>query len=390
MRANTSHLYLSAAAVFAVLLAAQTATAQTIPCKTDRDCPDKGLCMTGKCQIPTPKPEPQPPAPTPAPTAPTPECTADSDCTGANTACQGGKCVTTPAPAPAPSPAPGPMVPGCASDKDCPGEQVCIQGGCGAPPSEPEAVGCVRDVDCKGDRICVSGECVEPTDAYKQPKLQQYKDIPMTGEPNWFQGYLQVSGVLQIASWGGWTSNNPTEEETSPEGEISANIWGGIHVAAYYAPVEIVQVGAFFMFTTGDVEVKEDQKLFPAIEDSGKINTFGVTIKVGGRPTGHVWVGGALDVGYAMWDFENFLFESKDFRADSVLIFPRVAVDILAVDSSGFKLAFPLSVGAIITPYAYGEFSVPGIDPKAEIEPWVISPAVTLGIALGGGRPTEM
>jgi hypothetical protein len=252
-------------------------------------------------------------------------------------------------------------------------------------------MGCVRDVDCKGDRICVSGECVTPGEGgVKMPTLAEYKDEPMTGEPNWMQGYLQVSGLLQIHSWGRWSSNNPTEEVDTPEGDIEANVWGGVHVAAYYAPVEIVQLGAFFMFNTGETEINEDNNYFDKIENDARMNTVGASIKVGGRPTGHVWVGGCLDVGYAMWDFEEIAPNEDDFRAHAVLIFPKVEIDVLAVDSGGFKLAFPIAIGAIATPYAFGSYDIDGVDADAEIEPWEISPAVTAGIILGGGRPETM
>jgi len=387
---------IAAAATLALSLVASNAGAQE--CKTDRDCPDKGLCMAGKCTTPTPPPVAPTPAPVPAPApapAPLPQCTTATDCTGANMACVDGKCVEqqpAPAPAPAPTPAPTPLAPGCARDTDCPGEQVCRDGNCGAPVEPVTPMGCVRDVDCKGDRICVSGECVTPGEGgVKLPSLAEYKDEPMTGEPNWMLGYLQVSGLLQIHSWGRWVGNNPDGMlDDGPEGDLSANVWGGVHVAAYYAPVEIVQVGAFFMFNTGEIEIKEDHGYFNKFDNDARMNTVGASIKVGGRPTGHVWVGGALDVGYAMWDFEEIAPEEKDFRAHSVLIFPRVAIDILAVDSGGFKLAFPISVGAIATPYAFGSYDIDGVDEDAEIEPWVISPAVTAGIILGGGRPETM
>jgi hypothetical protein len=378
----------------ALLLAASAAAAQAVPCKTDRDCPDKGLCMTGKCKLPKPPPVAPIPAPTPAP-APAPECAADKDCAGANMVCTDGKCVEQqPAPAPAPAPAPKPLpkaVPGakgCVADSDCPGQQVCRNGGCGAPVEPTYPAGCVRDTDCKGQRICISGECVEPGEGYKVPTLQKYKDIPMTGEPNWMIGYLQVSGLLQIHSWGSWSATDPNDTyEQNLQGDYDGGVWGGIHVAAYYAPVEIVQVGAFFMFTTGGFEFDEDHDYLADVdtEGSGMINSFGVTIKVGGRPAGHVWVGGIIDVGYAMWDFEGTAFD-EEFRADAVMIFPRVGIDILAVDSNGFKLAFPLSVGAIATPYAYTEVSWNNSD----IEPWMISPAVTAGLILGGGRAETM
>lgn len=395
---KADHIYrrvaIGAVALLALSLAASTAVAQT-PCKTDRDCPNKGLCMAGKCSTPAPPPTTDPtPAPAPAP-APLPECTAATDCAGADMTCVDGKCVEQqPAPAPAPAPAPVPPAPGCARDTDCPGEQVCRDGNCGAPVAPEPTLGCVRDVDCKGDRICVSGECVTPGEGdVKLPTLAEYKDIPMTGEPNWFQGYLQISGLLQIHSWGRWSSNDPTGAlDPKPEGDVQGNVWGGVHVAAFYAPVEIVQVGAFFIFTTGTMELTEDSKYdgFHKLSGDAMINSFGVSIKVGGRPTGHVWVGGAVDVGYAMWDFDEFLLGETDFRAHAVLIFPRVAIDILAVDTGGFKLAFPISVGAIATPYAYGESDLPTYDPDIEVEPWVISPAVTAGIALGGGRPSKM
>jgi hypothetical protein len=308
------------------------------------------------------------------------------------------------------------------------------------------AAQCETDVDCKGDRICENGTCVEaPTGVIPgatpppapqpapqpapapapQPAVPPAAAPPPVDTTGWFdKGYGEISVPFVFHGWGGWfTSLDSVEvggdtrdfDDNDSDGDLEAKFRGGLRLSGYFAASKNFQIGAYYMFFKGegdaampeadsnpdDWDELDDLMVHLGEQGSGGgydervqldlvSNSLGATIKAGTQ-LGRVWLGLGLDVGVL---FHKFEVTDQNFETEAmigVLVYPRLAIDIMVLNTGSFKMAITTSLGAMGTyakgkPFDRAEEGEDGIMyhlRDAEEKYYLVSPVMTVGLALG-------
>ena len=239
---------------------------------------------------------------------------------------------------------------------------------------------CTKDTECKGDRICRSGACEDPvpaapanppgTDQLVAPVITppgpvgpavvglpqsgpgmplspdanaeqptQVDDLPASDgveEPaasHGFSIYGEMAGLVSFQSWIG------DSREDAGYGFFGAGYWG---------PNPLFHVGAFFHYyrAHGYVEnpnLPQYRYGYVPASNTPHLST-GVSLKIGGRLSDRIWIGGVIDLGFHKAD-----------QKSGVHFFPRLEVDAQVTRSGRFKLGLFASFGPMLAP-GLGDF----------------------------------
>jgi len=271
---------------------------------------------------------------------------------------------------------------------------------------------CTKDTDCKGNRICQNGECVAPAPAPPPPSGYNPAPAPAPapapppeprGPVNYFQsGYATIALLLSFHGWGGYTETWEFMDDEEYEGELDGDFMPGFRLAGYGVVSESFHIGGYWTFFKADFEVDPDDGDSPWWGDGGDLNVFmnmlGLTMKFGTRLHERIWLGGATDIGLLIskGEIDGWGNDLEMKPMVGPVIFPRIDLDIMIVDTGGFKLAFTAAFGLFVTPFSGGhpydsddindELEEMGYDVDTdEIKErfWWLSPSLMLGLTLG-------
>jgi hypothetical protein len=267
---------------------------------------------------------------------------------------------------------------------------------------------CTKDTDCKGDRVCQNGECVSqpapapaPAPGYVAPSPGYTTAPPPPAIPrgplSFFQtGYATVGLLLAFHGWGGYTLKDEVANDEE-DGDLDNDFVPGFRIAGYGVLSESFHIGGYWTFFKADMTVDPDHG------ESMDVNVFenmlGLTMKFGARLNERIWLGGATDVGVLFSKGEvSDWGEDLEMKATAGLVlFPRVDLDVLIVDTGAFRLAFTAALGLFVSPingghpYDTQDFEDYyqdnwGIDFNGDDYPmrfWLISPSMMLALSLG-------
>jgi hypothetical protein len=159
---------------------------------------------------------------------------------------------------------------------------------------------------------------------------------------------------------------------------MSSSFMGGMGLGGYYCFGEAFQLGGFFLYEVGRGELNAFGSEYKA--DLSLLGG-GISLKVGGLVGDRVWLGGQLDFGggYSSFDRDD---STEEITASGLLLAPRFVVDVLAVDTGAFKLGIATSAGLLVVPWA--SVDLPSFFSGATGTAWVVTPALYVGVMLGG------
>jgi len=270
------------------------------------------------------------------------------------------------------------------------------------------AAQCTKDTDCKGNRVCHNGQCIAPTagpapapaptSGYAAPAAGSTAPAPAPAPPpvprgplSFFQsGYATAGMMLSFHGWGGYTETWEDIDEDF-EGDLDSEFMPGFRLAGYGVVSEGFHIGGYWTFFKADMEVDPDDG--EKYDINAFQNMFGLTMKFGARLHERVWFGGATDIGLLITKAEVDVFFEDDLEMKPMLglvLYPRVDLDVLIVDTGAFRLAFTAALGVFVSPISGGhpydaddfEDYVPDGD-EVKFRFWWVSPTLMLGLSLG-------
>ena len=250
---------------------------------------------------------------------------------------------------------------------------------------------CSKDTDCKGLRVCERGLCVSPQATTATPisttaatsTTRTLISAPMheptasqTPRPrNWFSGYISLAGLSSFRSWGGYKI-----ADTDVDLSLSSTGIGGVHLAGYYVISDSFHIGAYISYVAGEEIAEYHRQLFKS--ENSNLGS-GLSLKLGKRVSERIWLGLALDLG------ANYITRGESAEGTiGVQAFPRLEIDVMAVDERGFKLGLTASIGAMIEPIAVGENSTLTIandHAPRDYRTWNVRMGMLIGVVFGGG-----
>jgi hypothetical protein len=181
----------------------------------------------------------------------------------------------------------------------------------------------------------------------------------------WYRGYGSLGLALGATGWGQFRVKDH-------EGSVDATygVAPGVHLSGYFAPSEHFHVGGFFSYGSGDGKMSEGN--MSADFDVSRLGA-GVALKVGGKLSSRVWLGLGMDAGIHVWDPPG---DGESLHG--LMLFPRLHLDVVAVDAGGFKMGLYAGLGPVIVPYAATEVA------GKTLWAWSVDMAVLLGLTFGG------
>jgi len=287
--------------------------------------------------------------------------------------------------------------------------------------SQISAAQCATDTDCKGERVCENGQCVmpppppapapapapapvytQPTPVYTQPAPAPAPVVPRGPIQSFQKGYGEISFLMGISSWGKATEAWEEDGEDQFE-DVDPPVWkstvkptAGFRLAGYAVPSPKFHIGGYLALRVGEAKKLESDN---DTAESGDVwgsktdilsTSLGAAMKFGGQVGERVWVGGAIDIGINFLKIEEFEQNDEIFDQATLLgleLYPKICIDIIALDTGKFKLEIPISIGAIILPVAGRAIVEPDDDnnqTEVKVRIWNITPAITVGVAFGG------
>jgi hypothetical protein len=179
-----------------------------------------------------------------------------------------------------------------------------------------------------------------------------------------------------------------------PEFDSTLKPTPGMRLAGYGVLSDAFQLGGYFSVRSGELELEDDNDAAEyysvSMEDESDVTLIGLglTLKAGGMVASRLAMGFGLDVGLSLMKVEEF--EDADLDEETLLgveLFPRLCLDIIVLDTGSFKMAIPISAGAVVVPIAGRTLMEEDEDdgvPEIKMRSWLVGPAFTVGIALGG------
>ena len=213
---------------------------------------------------------------------------------------------------------------------------------------------CTKDTDCKGDRVCRNGACEDPlppaptylpsadqpvapvttppaayeSKAVVAPTVPGAPFLPnvtvaavqQPTESQWSAGYAVIAGVASTHAF-------------STEGREHAG--GGGYAAGYWAPNPLFHLGGFFHFY--------EAYAYPSNSVQGSLAVHygvGASLKIGGCPSEHTWIGLVTDLGVHI--------ASGEHTKEGLHLFPRLEVDGQVGRNGRFKVGLFGSFGPMV------------------------------------------
>ena len=214
---------------------------------------------------------------------------------------------------------------------------------------------CTRDTECKGSRVCESGSSVPHAPA-----------LTRAASPRpWYRGYGSLGLALGATGWGEFRVKGH-------DGSVDATygVAPGVHFSGYFAPSQHFHVGGFFSYGNSGGRMTDGNASFDF--DVSRLGA-GVALKVGGKLSSRVWLGLGMDAGIQVLDPP-----AEGESLHGLLLFPRLHLDVVAVDAGGFKMGLYAGIGPLIVPYA-------ATDVMGEtLWTWSVDVAMLLGLTFGG------
>jgi len=157
-----------------------------------------------------------------------------------------------------------------------------------------------------------------------------------------FSIYGEMAGLVSFQSWLG------DSREDAGYGFFAAGYWGAD---------PLFHLGAFFHYYRAHGYSEDTTRWWsyysPSHNSTHHLST-GVSLKIGGRLSDRIWIGGVIDLGVHIAD-----------RQSGAHFFPRLEVDAQVTRSGRFKLGLFASFGPMLSPglgdyvddYSYGDES---------------------------------
>lgn len=271
------------------------------------------------------------------------------------------------------------------------------------------AAQCTKDTDCKGNRVCQNGECVDPgpgpapapapapASGYVAPTTSYTAPAPAPAPPpqprgpisSFQSGYATIGLLLSFHGWGGYTETWEDIDEDF-EGDLDSSFMPGIRIAGYGVVSEGFHIGGYWTFFKADMDIDPDEG--DDFDVNAFMNMFGLTLKFGARLHERVWLGGGTDIGLLIskGEIDGWGEDLEMKPMVGLVLFPRLNLDVMIVDTGAFRLAFSAAFGLFVTPISGGhpydadDFDdyVPDGD-AIKHRFWWLSPALMLGLSLG-------
>jgi len=190
---------------------------------------------------------------------------------------------------------------------------------------------CTRDIDCKGNRICQQGACVDaaappaapPASTQQPPPVTQPGPVaqPPRTDHYFRRAYGSVGALLVPHTW--WGAFN--------DGTADQGFQAGVHVSGLAVLSPRAHLGGYVSWHD-----------LPQLDDRHLVG-LGLAVKAGGMIGDRVWLGFALDFGL-------LILAGEPRTLYGLQLFPRLQVEVAAVDVGGFRMAPFAAVGSMGMP----------------------------------------
>lgn len=197
-------------------------------------------------------------------------------------------------------------------------------------------------------------------------------------------GFAEAALFMSFYTFGRQTWEVEGSAMADPEFDATTAVLAGIRLAGCAALTEWFHLGGYFAIRSGQGDLSPHNPIAEAMffdqeaESDVKLFGLGAVLELGGRVSERVWLGGGADVGIHFYKIDEWD-EADDDTFVGLELFPRLVVQIILVDTGGFRLALPISAGAFVSPISVAE----PVEYEVTVRMWHVAPAATVGLALG-------